>query len=250
MAILWEKRAGADHYQVRTAGNTRRLYTNGVFHSQYNPRNPVDGSVWDLLMLPAFFLPQGSIKRVLVLGVGGGAVIKQLEYFLSCEHITGVELNPVHLTIARRYFDVKGRHIELVEADARQWLEDYRGPKFDLIVDDLFGEQDGEPVRVFAADRHWMTALKNRLTGSGVLVMNFDSTIGFNSAACFHTTSVNRFFPSVYRFTTPRYENIIGAFFRKPVEKQQLYNHLSQYPALNMERKSCRLNFEVRKIAT
>ena len=37
MALLWEKRAAGVHYSVRNAGNTVRLYTNGVLHTQYNP---------------------------------------------------------------------------------------------------------------------------------------------------------------------------------------------------------------------
>ena len=101
MALLWHKQDGNTRYEVRSAGNTRRLYTNGVFHSQYNSTQPVTGSVWDLLLLPAFFLPASSLKRVLVLGVGGGAVIRQLNHFLQPEQIVGVELNPVHLEVAR-----------------------------------------------------------------------------------------------------------------------------------------------------
>ena len=76
MALLWSEQDGDSRYEVRSAGNTRRLYTNGVFHSQYNPNNPVTGSVWDLLLLPAFFLPPGRPRRVLVLGVGGGENIR------------------------------------------------------------------------------------------------------------------------------------------------------------------------------
>jgi spermidine synthase len=78
VSLLWERRIGGTLYQVRNAGRTRRLYTNGVFHSQYNPARPVTGSVWDLLLLPAFFYAPGELRRVLVLGVGGGAVIQQM----------------------------------------------------------------------------------------------------------------------------------------------------------------------------
>ena len=72
MALLWEKRAGGVCYQVRTAGNTVRLYTNGVLHTQYNPTRLLTGSVWDLLLLGALFVPRERMRRVLLLGVGGG----------------------------------------------------------------------------------------------------------------------------------------------------------------------------------
>ena len=71
MAVLFEKVANGRVYQVRSAGNSRRLYTDGVFHSQYNPNHIITGSVWDLLFLPSQFYAKGALKRVLVLGVGG-----------------------------------------------------------------------------------------------------------------------------------------------------------------------------------
>lgn len=67
MAIIWSRCLGGVHYEVRSAGNSLRLYTDGVFHSQYNPYRLITGHVWDLLMLPALFYPANKIKRVLVM---------------------------------------------------------------------------------------------------------------------------------------------------------------------------------------
>ena len=106
MAVIWQKYVNGTKYQVRRAGLTRRLYTNDVCHSEFNPDKLVTGSIWDLLVLPAFFHTPGKIKRVLMLGVGGGASILQLHHLLQPDHITGLELDPVHLDIARRFFNV------------------------------------------------------------------------------------------------------------------------------------------------
>ena len=81
MSIVWEQVQGGTRYQVRRAGGSLRLYTNGVLHSQYNAARPLTGSVWDLLTVPAFLLAPGAVQRVLVLGIGGGAVIQQLRRF-------------------------------------------------------------------------------------------------------------------------------------------------------------------------
>ena len=56
MALLWSHREKGVLYQVRAAGSSRRLYADGVLHTQFNPRRIVTGSVWDLLWLPVFFL--------------------------------------------------------------------------------------------------------------------------------------------------------------------------------------------------
>ena len=54
MAVIWSRRDSDVLYQVRGAGSTLRLYTDGVLHTQFNSRRIVTGSVWDLLWLPVF----------------------------------------------------------------------------------------------------------------------------------------------------------------------------------------------------
>ena len=97
MAVIWEQKTTGCHYEVRTAGNSVRLYKDGVFHSQWNDQRPLSNGVWDLLFLPTLFLPEPNIQRVLVLGVGGGAVINQFSRLLSPCNIVGVELDAVHI---------------------------------------------------------------------------------------------------------------------------------------------------------
>jgi spermidine synthase len=247
VAIIWQKRDGETRYEVRRAGNSLRLYTNGVFHSQYNPKQPVTGNVWDLLMLPAFFRPQ-QIRRVLVLGVGGGAVIRQLNYFLEPEAIVGVELNPVHLEVARDHFAVAAENVELHEADAIWWLRQYRGERFDLIIEDLFSDNGGEPERVIAADGPWMRRLLKHLTSNGVLVINFGSAKELKSSAWFDDAALRGKLTSAYKLTTPLYENAIGAFLRGKAERVELRSNLARWSELDQARQSCRLNYALRRL--
>lgn len=247
MAVIWHKQDGDTRYEVRTAGNSRRLYTNGVFHSQYNPGSPVTGNVWDLLMLPAFFSPQ-QMRRVLVLGVGGGAVIRQLNHFLSPELIVGVELNPVHLQVAERFFEVAADNVELHEADALLWLCQYRGEKFDLIIDDLFGDADGDPQRAVAAGSRWMKQLLKRLSRQGTLVINFGSPPELRACAWFDDEAIRKKFPAAFGLNTPLYENAVGAFLRQPAEAKVLRQNLSAWPELDPGKKSCRLNYQMRRL--
>lgn len=247
MAILWQKQDGETRYEVRSAGNSRRLYTNGVFHSQFNPASPVTGNVWDLLMLPAFFDPK-QIKRVLMLGVGGGAVIRQLNYFLRPELIVGVELNPVHLQVAREFFAVDADNVELHQADALLWVRQYRGEKFDLIIDDLFSDKDGDPQRAVTVDTSWMRHLLKQLTPRGALVVNFGSTAELKQCAWFSDVKVKERFPAAFGLTTPLYENAIGAFIRYPTETNALRANLAAWPELDTSKKRCRLNYMIRRL--
>lgn len=248
MALLWYKQDGDTRYEVRSAGNSRRLYTNGVFHSQYNPRQPVTGSVWDLLTLPAFFAPE-AMRRVLMLGVGGGAALRQLNHFLQPELMVGVELNAVHLDVAHRYFEVAAPNVELHHADALRWVRSYRGKPFDMIIDDLFSDAGGDPQRVVAADGRWFRQLGRLLAPRGVLVTNFGSQRELRQCGWFTAAPLRADYPAAFQLTTPLYENAIGAFLRYPATAAQLNRHLAAVPALDRRRRSCRLNYRMRRLS-
>lgn len=248
MAIVWSKCSQGTLYEVRSAGNSLRLYTDGVFHSQYNPRQLLTGHVWDLLMLPAFFYPEKKIKRVLVLGVGGGAVMQMLRHFVSPEKIVGVELNPVHISVARRFFSLKHQSIELVEADAITWLKNYSGEKFDMIIDDLFAEKEGEPVSVVKASVSWFSSVLKHLHPEGVFVRNFINRQELlSSAGISHKATANKF-ASVFQLTSRFNENFVAAYVRQPSTSRELRNNLISTPGLNPNLKTCRLRYRIRRL--
>lgn len=247
MALLWSRNIGGVLYEVRTAGRTRRLYTDGIFHSQFNPGRPVGGSVWDLLMLPAFFLPPGAVRRVLVLGVGGGAVIRLLQHFVQPERIVGIELNPVHLSVARRFFGIGGKRVELHEADAAGWMRRYRGEPFDLIIDDLFGGSGGEPVRAVEARPEWFRTLLRPLAPHGALVMNF-AGVEELGRAWYGSAATRRRFRAGFRLSTAQNENAVGAFLRRDADSATLRRRLAGVPGLDPARKSTRLRYRIRRL--
>ncbi len=247
MAVIWRKNHEGSTYEVRAAGRSRRLYTNGVFHTQYNPGRVVTGGIWDLLMIPAFFKPVADIKRVLVLGVGGGSVIRQLNRFVSPECIIGIELNPVHLYVAKKYFGVNRSEAELIEADAISWLNDYNGPPFDLIIDDLFAEEDGEPVRAVAADRKWLSVITRNLNSKGMLVMNFISAKTLKSCVLFDGNR-NNIYRTAFQISMPIYDNAIGIFLTFDASSTDLRMNLKEQPKLGTSLNNNNLNYTIRKL--
>jgi len=248
MALIWSKQVSGVRYEVRSAGSSKRLYTDGVFHSQYNPKQVITGHVWDLLMIPAFFYPENTIKRVLVLGVGGGAVLHMLRYFISPEEILGIELNPVHISVARRFFNLKHKSIEIIEADAITWLEKYRGDKFDMIIDDLFAEEDGEPVSVVNANGKWFSCMLKHLHKNGVIVRNFVSKEELLDSAGISNQNISSKFSSVYQLSNNLNENFVGVYSRSNVSSNLLRKNLVKTPKLNPALKTSRLKYKIRKI--
>jgi len=248
VAILWQKRVDNTLYEVRCAGKTRRLYTNGVLHSQYNPDQVITGSVWDLLLLPALCVPEESIKRVLVLGVGGGAVLHQLSCLLSPDILIGIELLEEHIYVAEQYFSLTQPHIVLHRADAVSWLKAYQGAAFDLIIDDLYGHEGGEPVRAVPLCKAWVNTLLSNLSDNGVLVTNTVSPDELNASSLVAESDMEEHFISAFRFSTPLCHNAVGAFFKQEVTMNDLRRRIIATPVLERSERNGLLRFTTRKL--
>lgn len=243
MAIEWVKTTNSCHYEVRSAGATRRLYTNKVFHSQYNPNKVIQGGVWDLLYLPSFCFNDDKIQNILVLGVGGGTVLQQLHKFRAPRKIVGVELNPVHLQVARKYFGLKHQSFQLIEADAIEWLKDYKGEKFDLIIDDLFGHHEGEAERVISVNKGWSEVLLKHLHAEGILVVNFGSNSEMKNSAPIAYKKLFNAFKSVFRLTLSQYENAIGVFSFVKTTPHNMQESFIKKTGITKKSMSANLNF-------
>ncbi|GAB1270320.1 hypothetical protein NBRC116493_35740 [Aurantivibrio infirmus] len=248
MAIIWKKVIKDRCYEVRMAGNSLRLYTNGTFHSQYNSRSPLNGSLWDLLVLPALFRPK-NIKRVLVLGLGGGAVVRQILDLVDRPNIIAVELDPTHVYIANKYFSLaRMNEVEIVTADAIAWLKHYKGKPFDLIVDDLFVENGNDPFRAVEVDDAWSALLVKNLTKNGTVVVNFESTRAMNMSAFLKSSGLEGKIKSGFSFSTPGYANKIAAFFRQVNDKALLNETLKSFEEKRGRRFTRKINAIIKKI--
>lgn len=244
MAVIFNKTAGGQRYEIRTAGNTIRLYTNNVLHTQYHPDRRVTGGVWDLLALPALAL--GQVKRVLLLGVGGGAAIHLLRDWCPGVHITGIELNPIHLQLARRFFKLEGRDIKLIEGDARVFVEHYQGEPFDLVIEDLFGG-NGVPDRSFAADRLWCTALGALVNQQGAMVINTLSRSQLRETAFVTDRSVRKHWDTHLCLTLPAYANAVGVFYRASITPLQLRTMVRADTKRLQQERSGHLRYKIEK---
>ncbi|NND92194.1 MAG: class I SAM-dependent methyltransferase [Granulosicoccus sp.] len=223
MSVIWELDSLGTHYSVRRSGASIRLYSNRVFHSQWNANKPFAGGVWDCLSLPVLYRPVECTRRILLLGVGGGAVIRQLQQLCQFSHLSGVEVDAQHLQIARFWFGVNDERVELIHADAIRWLADYDGEPFDLIIDDLFGHQEGEPVRACPLTAYWVSLLREHLDTRGILVVNCVNAPELKRAVAELSDAG---FGYGYRWTLPAYENAIGVLSPDSLQARDWSRHL------------------------
>lgn len=217
MPLIWEQTFGDDHYAVRTAGASVRLYRNGVHHSQWNPDRPFAGSIWDLLSLPADWIPTPPPPRALILGLGAGTVARQIERAFGITAITGIDLDPVHLSIATGFFDLPPER-ELIEGDAVEWIETQER-EWDFIVDDLYGEgAERDPIRNAPSSPGWFRTLEARLSDRGILVYNELEPGSIENHPILRVPDLRAAFPAAGCLRIDGYENRVLVFSRGEIE--------------------------------
>lgn len=147
-----------------------------------------------------------NYKSALVLGVGGGSVIKLLQdQFHFNGTIIGVELDPKIITIANQYFSLhKRKNVEITIADAFEYLKKSK-KKYDLIVVDIFQDKI---MPDFLFSEVFVTDLNKNLSENGSILFNSIVTLSTeferNSA---YTKLVEHKFSSVTKLSKVEGDN-------------------------------------------
>lgn len=128
--------------------------------------------VWDAL------IPEERPRNALVLGVGGGTVIKLLEERFGAIPITGVEKDADILALARTEFGLGSMaNVELILSDAFAYLMTCQ-ERFDLIIVDLYvADRLAHGVLAYT----FLREVASRLTPDGIAAFNFIRTRGVDS---------------------------------------------------------------------
>lgn len=247
MSILWRRQDRGVSYQLRRSGKTLSLFANGVQHSQFHPERLVTGSVWDLLWLPALFHEPRRCRRVLVLGLGGGSLVPALSRLVEPKTLVGIERDPAHLEVARQFFRMADFGVETVLADAREWLSDYAGEPFDLVIEDLFAPSNRNVTRVMPAEPDWCRALTRLVAPDGTLVMNFGDWREYRHSWA-ATSAARRGWRRGFRLSTPDCHNAVICWLRRVSTSGELRQRVRAWPALDRDLRQGRLNYGIRRL--
>ncbi len=240
MAVVWQHQKEGTAYEVRQAGQTTRLYSNGVLHSQYNPKHIISGAIWDLLLLPAF-LKKEPPQTILLLGLGGGALLHMIRHCFPQTEIDCVEIDPTHIQIAKRWFKIPTKNIEIHQGDAYDFLHS-TNQRYDWIIDDVFQHVTGDPERSMSIGTS-LALCRKRLCKNGLISMNLIGQRQFTELkAC---TDVPH---QAVQFTHPLYDNRIIAMADQLEPLKDMKLAMNEFTVLNQSRKTCKLKYRVKKL--
>ena len=124
-------------------------------------------------------------KRVLVLGLGGGAVTKRWWRDYPEMTIDSVEIDPVVVDVARRYFGLPDDpRLEVFTTDARRFVQT-TDRTYDIVIVDAY-YADSLPFHLTTTE--FLQEVKARLAPDGVLAFNVISPVAGARSKLFRTT--------------------------------------------------------------
>lgn len=143
-----------------------------------NPDNVLTGYYYDYYNLLPYLSGNDQRQDILVLGVAGGVISTQLNYFFSQDHdlhIDGVEIDPDMIKIANEYFGLDNPSLTMYNMDGRNFVDYYdKGKKYNSIVIDAYSVQ--LYISFHLTTKEFMQSVKSRLKENGVVAMNVNST--------------------------------------------------------------------------
>jgi len=109
-----------------------------------------------------------SVKKILILGLGGGSIAKLTRKLWQDPEITGVEIDPVMVDLGSRHLGLNKTGVKVKIQDALEFCKKCKD-KFDLIcIDTYVGDQF---PKKFEEDKFLKTILK-LLNRNGIAVFN------------------------------------------------------------------------------
>jgi spermidine synthase len=111
-------------------------------------------------------------RRILIVGLGGGAMAMFLRAQLPEARIDGVDIDPVVVSVARQHLGlVTDEKLTAAVADGRKFLEASAGG-YNLIFLDAYDDED-PPEHLLTAE--FLSLVRSRLSPGGVAVANLGS---------------------------------------------------------------------------
>ena len=136
---------------------------------------PMVEKIWEKGLTKTPQTPQIlKTSNCLILGLGGGSVVKLIDKHFPKARILGIEIDPMMIELGKKYLNLSEyKNLEIKITDAFKWVQKSGGLNnqtiFDLILVDLYLGR-GIPEKI--EDDQFLKNLKGLLTKKGIVIFN------------------------------------------------------------------------------
>lgn len=151
-------------------GKSRYLYFNvRLMQSEMSLKAPHDLALRYTQKMMGFLLFHPRPKRIALIGLGGGSIIKFCHRRLPGVQLAAVELNPEVIALRDAFFvPPDDERLTVLQADGAEYIEQAE-KGIDALLVDAFDKTGFAPS---LANREFFAAAFAKLSGNGVLVIN------------------------------------------------------------------------------
>ena len=162
---------------VVQVGDRIDLDVEGATYATWHPTRLLTGYSWDALSMACLLRSAGPPRSILMLGLGGGTVARQLRRFLPEVRLVGVEIDAGVVDVARRHLHLDDSAVEVHVDDAYAWLA-RSDERFDVVIDDLFLTGATDVVRSRVPEGDTLALVRRRVAPGGLVVANLITDSG------------------------------------------------------------------------
>ncbi|MBN1607402.1 MAG: fused MFS/spermidine synthase [Polyangiaceae bacterium] len=212
--IVFDGTSPYSHLQVIDAGSTRTLlfvHDDGqkVVESRYRLDAPDRLDVAYTSVMFSSFLLRPNQSRCLIVGLGGGSMVRFLERFFPEVAIDVVEIDPLVVEVAAKYFQVEAsERVRIITQDATDFMAQSR-ELYDVVYLDAFlkvsdtTDSTGVPLELRTLE--FLSKVRQRLRPRGLVVSNIHERPSTPN----DIETLGTGFGTVYVFPVPGTGNIV-----------------------------------------
>lgn len=160
--------------QVVEIGNVRKLSVGNIVQSVSHDSKSAQNMVWGgMVELVQKVAPEA--RRILVLGLGGGAMQHIFSEKMPGIGIVSVEIDPAIVQVAEKYFDVgEIPNHKIITADACKFIVepekyDLEQEMFDVVIVDIYC---GDKYPDLGKSGNFVARVKEMAAGGGIVIFN------------------------------------------------------------------------------
>jgi spermidine synthase len=203
--LIHRHKTAADIVEIFEDSITRSLYFgSSAKQSSMLLLNPMVLVLTYSQAMMSLLLFHSNLRRVLVLGLGGGSLVKFIHGHFPQAEIVAVEKRQDIIDVAHDYFMLPRHHnIQIIHDDAMSYLRSC-DQCFDAILVDVF---DAGGMAAGIAEKRFFSACQQHLTGQGIISMNVWGSNREEYRTVVRT--INQVFPTVLKMPVEKKGNII-----------------------------------------
>jgi len=210
--LLFDRISAYHHIQVYDENGKRMLSFNGSRETTMSLTNPLAGhfEYTEYFQMP--WLWNHDIKRVLMVGLGGGSTQRAYQHYYTNVMVDTAEIDPVVVEVAKKYFTVQETpRLKIHTNDGRVFLRQTTNI-YDVILMDAYSTtRYGSSLPRQLVTKEFFTLASQHLSTNGVLAYNVIGQIqGYRATligAMYRTLS--EVFPRVYMFPAVESQNVV-----------------------------------------